>query len=100
MLAWIVQSKSAVTQPHHAVVVGKKSGKQCRPARRTARGRAECLAEHNALGGESIQIRRGDARPVTAQMATGVVRMNQNDVWSAHRTAGREASWGRVTPSP
>ena len=67
-------------QADHPVRVRPLAGQQARAASRSRRRRAERVAEQQALIGESLDVRRRHRVAVGLHVATGVVRVDIDDV--------------------
>ena len=71
---------AAVREPEHPVRMGVLAGQQRGAAGGADRRGREGLAEQHPLLGEVLDVRRRDLMTVRLDVATGVVRMQVDDV--------------------
>ena len=84
MLAVVVEAEAAVDEAHHARAVGRLAGKQRGAAGRAGGRGAKGLAEDHALIRNPLEVGRGDGVSIGLDVATGVVRVDVDDVGVGH----------------
>jgi hypothetical protein len=98
VLRVVEQLESAMREPDHAVAVRVLTRHQARAAARAARRRGERLAEQDPLVREQLDVGGRDEVPVRLHIATGVVRVQVDDVRLVGH-AGTSSPWSSTSRS-